>query len=81
MKRFASFLTSLLVATWIGAIAILAIQNYTPVSLSFLGVQSFELPIGIVLAFSVVLGLVVSAIGLALVGLASTPEEELEDEA
>jgi hypothetical protein len=33
-----------------------------------------------VLAFSVAAGLVASAIGLALLGLASSPEDTLEDE-
>jgi uncharacterized integral membrane protein len=80
MKRFASLFTSLIMAIWIGAIAILAIQNYTLVSLRFLVAQSFELPVGIVLAFSVAAGLVASAIGLALLGLASSPEDTLEDE-
>ncbi|MCA1991779.1 MAG: LapA family protein [Coleofasciculus sp. S288] len=62
MKTFTSLLTSLIVAIWIGAIAILSIQNITPVSLKFLTLESIQLPVGLVLAFSVGIGLIVGAI-------------------
>lgn len=52
------FFTSLVVAVWVSAIAIIAIQNATPVSLQFLGLRTVEIPIGLVLAFSASLGMI-----------------------
>jgi uncharacterized integral membrane protein len=60
------FLTSLIVAIWVSAIAVVAIQNATPVSLRILNVQSVEIPIGLVLAFSASLGIVGASLGLGL---------------
>ena len=71
MKALAILLTSLLLSAWIGAIAILAIQNFTPVSLRFLGFQSIEIPVGLVLAFSVGLGVLGTAIAQPLLGFSS----------
>jgi uncharacterized integral membrane protein len=63
MRQFSSLLTSLIIAAWIGAIAVISVQNFTPVSLKFLRFESFQIPVGLVLAFSVGLGIV----GMALV--------------
>ncbi|NEP58760.1 MAG: DUF1049 domain-containing protein [Symploca sp. SIO2G7] len=62
MKTFANLLSSLIVAGWIGAIALLSIQNIKLVSLRFLYFESIEMPVGLVLAFSVGLGIIVGAI-------------------
>ena len=62
MKTFANLLSSLIVAGWLGAIALLSIQNIKPVSLKFLYFESIELPVGLVLAFSVGLGIIGGAI-------------------
>lgn len=62
----ATFLTSLIVAFWIGAIALLSVQNARPVSLQFLGFQSVAMPLGLLLAFSVILGMLGMAITLPL---------------
>lgn len=62
MKILVNLLTSLIVALWIGAIAILSIQNITPVSLKFLMFESIQLPVGLVLTGSVGVGLIVGAI-------------------
>lgn len=62
MKALINLFTSLIVATWIGAIAILSVQNATLVSLRFLNLESIQLPIGIILAFSVAIGVIVGAI-------------------
>lgn len=60
------FLTSLIVAIWVSAIAVVAIQNATPVSLRILNIQSVEIPIGLVLAFSASLGMMGASLGLGL---------------
>ncbi len=62
MKTIANLLTSLILAGWIAAIALLSIQNITPVSLKFLTLETIQIPVGIVLAFSVGIGLVAGAI-------------------
>lgn len=62
MKTITNLLTSLILAGWVGAIAILSIQNITPVSLKFLVFQTIEIPFGIVLAFSVGIGAIAGAI-------------------
>lgn len=53
-----NLLTSLVLAGWIMVVAILAIQNATPVALTFLVFQSIQIPVGLVLAFSIALGAV-----------------------
>ncbi|MFE4107502.1 DUF1049 domain-containing protein [Almyronema epifaneia] len=59
-------LTAVILAVWISAIAIIAAQNGTPVSLQFLALRSVELPLGIALAFCVAGGLVATALLLSL---------------
>ncbi|MGF1494028.1 MAG: lipopolysaccharide assembly protein LapA domain-containing protein [Microcoleaceae cyanobacterium] len=56
MRIIPAILTSLILAGWISAIALLALQNATPVSLKFLAFESIQIPVGLVLAFSVSLG-------------------------
>ncbi|MEB3356585.1 MAG: hypothetical protein VKK04_07650 [Synechococcales bacterium] len=91
MKAVATLLIALIFAGWIVAIAILSIQNvFIPdgdggsqlVVLSFLGAQSIALPFGIVLAFSVALGALGTAILLPFVLPTSrrSPREDWEDE-
>ncbi|NEQ81905.1 MAG: DUF1049 domain-containing protein [Moorea sp. SIO2I5] len=62
IRILTNLLTSLIVAIWIGAIAIFSIQNITEVYLKFLVFESIDLPIGVVLAISVGIGLVGGAI-------------------
>ena len=57
-----NLLLSLLLAGWVGAIAILAVQNATPVSLKFLQFQSIQMPVGVLLAFSLGAGMLCMAI-------------------
>jgi len=77
MKSLFPLFVSLLLAAWIGAIAVLAIQNFAPISLRFLAFQSIQVPVGLVLAFSVGLGLVGAAIAQPL--LSGTSSESDED--
>lgn len=79
MKALAILLTSLILAVWVSAIAILAIQNFSPVTLRFLGFQSIAIPVGLVLAFSVALGLLGTVIAQPLLGLSSFQREDDED--
>jgi uncharacterized integral membrane protein len=51
MKVFINLLNSLILAGWIGAIAVFSIQNIQNVSLQFLIWRSINLPIGVLLAF------------------------------
>lgn len=60
------FLVVLLPAVWVVAIAIIAVQNATPVSLQFLNFRSIEMPFGVVLAFCAAGGMGVAAGGVAL---------------
>ncbi len=67
MKTLPILLISLIVATWVGAIAILSVQNFTPVALNLLAFRSIEIPVGLVLAFSVGIGMVGMAIAQLLI--------------
>lgn len=62
MKTITNLVTSLILAAWIVAIAILSIQNVTLISLKFIMLESIQLPFGIVLAFSVGIGVLLGAI-------------------
>ncbi|BAZ12315.1 hypothetical protein NIES4071_41450 [Calothrix sp. NIES-4071] len=72
MKTIANLLTSLLIAFWVIAIAIVAIQNAEPVSLRFLSYQSIQIPFGLLLAFSAGIGIIGMAFLLPLWGLSSS---------
>lgn len=77
MKTIATFLTSFIIASWIGAIAILSVQNFSSVTLKFLQFELFPIPVGVLLSFSVGLGIV----GAALIQpLFNTPDYEEENE-
>jgi lipopolysaccharide assembly protein A len=62
MKIISNLLSGLLVAGWIGAIAIFSIQNIQGISLQFLNFASINVPIGVLLAFSVGIGMIIGAI-------------------
>lgn len=81
--KIAPFLTSLVVAVWIIAIAIISVQNATPVSLKFLTFQSIQIPMGLVLAFSAGVGLIGMALLQPFWGLAGIRQSNsrLEDDA
>lgn len=58
MNTFVNLLISVIIAGWVLAIALISVQNATPVSLRFLVFQSIPIPVGLVLAFFVAVGLV-----------------------
>lgn len=80
MKTIANLLTSIILAAWIAAIAILSIQNITPISLKFLVFQTIQMPLGIILAFSVGIGAIAGAIAPVLWQLANGQRERYDDE-
>ncbi len=57
-----------LTASWVMAMAILSVQNATPVSVKFLGFRSVELPFGVVLSFGVAGGMLGMALLLLVLG-------------
>jgi uncharacterized integral membrane protein len=73
MKTFTNIATAIVLAAWIGAIAILSVQNATLVSLRFLGWQSINLPFGVVLAFSAGAGAIGGAFALAFASASIAP--------
>lgn len=64
----AKVLIPLIAAVWIGGVALIAIQNATPIAFQFLGFQSIQMPLGLVLAFSVAIGMAGTAMLLPLGG-------------
>lgn len=62
MKIISPILICLILAVAVSAIAIISVQNATPVSIRFLNFQSVQIPVGVVLGFSVAVGLIVTSI-------------------
>ncbi len=62
MKSLSLLGGSLLFSLWVSAIAILAVQNAEPISLRFLGFQSIQFPIGLILALSATAGILGGAL-------------------
>ncbi|MEO1070568.1 MAG: lipopolysaccharide assembly protein LapA domain-containing protein [Cyanobacteria bacterium J06638_6] len=59
---------ALVPAVWVVAIAIIAVQNATPVSIRLITLQSIELPFGVLLAFCVAAGMIAAALVLLVLG-------------
>jgi uncharacterized integral membrane protein len=59
---------ALVPAVWVVAIAIMAIQNATPVSVRLITLQSIEIPFGVLLAFCAAAGMVAAALVLLVLG-------------
>ncbi|MBM0740538.1 DUF1049 domain-containing protein [Phormidium sp. CLA17] len=76
MKTLPILLIALIVAMWIGAIAILSVQNFTSVPLNLLTFRSIEIPLGLVLAFSVGIGVVGMAIVQLLLTSSQSPSKD-----
>ncbi|MCC0178016.1 LapA family protein [Waterburya agarophytonicola K14] len=58
MKAFAGLFNSLIVGSWIFAIAIFSIQNIQNVSVKFLMFESITIPVGILLALCSAIGMI-----------------------
>jgi uncharacterized integral membrane protein len=68
-------LVTIIPAALVIAIAILSVQNATPISITFLQASTVELPVGIWLAFALGLGMAGSALLLSLFGLGKKAEK------
>ena len=80
MKSLSTLITSVIIAVWIGAIAIVSVQNATPLSLNFLSFQLVEMPFGLILAFSAGLGVIGTAIAQPLLGFSSPRPDQDDDD-
>ncbi|WP_414530863.1 DUF1049 domain-containing protein [Nodularia chucula] len=76
LKTFIPILISLILALWVVAIAIISVQNATPVSLKFLTFESVQIPVGLFLAFSAGVGLIGTAIIQPLWGIAGSRQNQ-----
>jgi len=84
MKTTVNLVLSIILALWIMAIAIISVQNATPVSLRFLTFESIQIPVGLVLAFCVAVGMIVMSILQPLWGISNfsqTNSRRYEDDA
>ncbi|MBC6476823.1 MAG: DUF1049 domain-containing protein [Hormoscilla sp. GM7CHS1pb] len=75
MKIIPPVLIAIVLALWVSAIAILSVQNPTAISLKFLGFQSIRLPLGVMLGFTVGVGVVAGAIAQPLLTIARERNE------
>jgi hypothetical protein len=62
MSVILPILINLLLAIWIGAIALVSVQNATPVALKFIMFESIQIPVGVILAFCGILGLILGSL-------------------
>ncbi len=63
MQKFISpIFNSIIMALWLSGIAILSVQNATPISLKFIGFQSIQIPLGVILSLSISAGIIITAI-------------------
>ena len=62
MKIFANFVSSLILAIWVSAIAIFSIQNIQLVSIKFMVWQSIQIPVGVLLAICAGCGIILGSL-------------------
>ncbi|MFQ4141545.1 LapA family protein [Chlorogloeopsis sp. ULAP02] len=74
MKSFVTLVTTIVIAVWVVTVAILSVQNATPVSLRFITFQSIQLPVGLLLAFCAGVGMIGMALIQPLWGIADSGE-------
>jgi uncharacterized integral membrane protein len=72
MKTLSNLVISIVLACWVVVIAILSVQNATPVTLKFLTFESIQIPVGLVLAFCAGVGIIGMALLQPLWGLAGS---------
>jgi uncharacterized integral membrane protein len=54
-----NLLSSLIIALWIVLISVMSIQNVADVTLHFLSFESIKIPVGVVMALSLSVGIIV----------------------
>ena len=69
-------LVAIIPAVLVVAIAILSVQNATPLSIAFLQASTVALPVGVWIAFALGLGMAGTALLLSLFGLGSKKAEK-----
>ena len=62
MRIFTNFISSTILAVAITVIAVFSIQNIKPVSLQFLGFESIQFPVGVLLAFCGGVGIILGSL-------------------
>ena len=62
MKFIANLISSLIMAGLIGAVAIFSIQNIQPVALQLFSLRSIQLPVGVLLAFCLGIGIILGSL-------------------
>ena len=62
MRFITNLISSLILASLIGAIAIFSIQNIQPVSLQLFTLRSIQLPVGVMLAFCLGTGMILGSL-------------------
>jgi len=70
IKIIPPVLMAIVLALWVSAIAILSVQNPSSISLKFLVFQSIRLPLGVMLGFTVAVGVIAGAIAEPLLTVA-----------
>jgi uncharacterized integral membrane protein len=66
-------LLTVIPAVWVVAMAIVSVQNATPIRLKFFAFESVELPFGVVLSFCVAVGMVIGCRGDLPMGTRTNP--------
>jgi uncharacterized integral membrane protein len=80
MRTITNLLTAIVLAAWLVAIAIISIQNITPINLKFLIYETIQIPFGIVLALSVGVGAIAGAMAPILWKMAGGQREPYYEE-
>ncbi len=62
MKPFIHLIATLVVAFWVGAVALISVQNATPVSLQLFSMQMVAIPFGLLLALVAAIGMLGTAL-------------------
>lgn len=68
MRKLTNLLSSLIIAAWAIAIAVLSVQNYSLISLKFLTFTSVPIPFGVLLAFCFAGGMILGSVAPILLG-------------
>lgn len=62
MKYITNLMVTIMIAFWLGGIAIFSIQNITEISLKFLIFESIKLPVGVLLSFCMGGGMILGSL-------------------